>query len=219
MNNFLNLLVNLLLGLRATADDFQSDGGLPTQIPSEETEDAELFGRRSAGGKNIQDSALASLLLLVIAGNFFHTLVCLDFAQFMDLRTRYTALVTLITQYVKFASETLKRAEDEEVRDADLKASFYLYFFISTLRGAEAPAIYRVCIVSSCLLEMCAYAAVRKKPGEERTDLFLESALVKYLSWRAAATGSLYELIADMTLSKGSFGGLFDEASVFTPTL
>lgn len=34
----------------------------------------------------------------------------------MDLRTRYTALVTLITQYVKFASETLKRTEDEEVR-------------------------------------------------------------------------------------------------------
>lgn len=33
----------------------------------------------------------------------------------MDLRTRYTALVTLITQYVKFASETLKRTEDEEV--------------------------------------------------------------------------------------------------------
>ncbi|TNN00081.1 hypothetical protein fugu_013113 [Takifugu bimaculatus] len=38
--------------------------------------------------------------------------------EFMDLRTRYTALVTLITQYVKFASETLKRAEDEE-RSAD----------------------------------------------------------------------------------------------------
>lgn len=47
----------------------------------------------------------------------------------MDLRTRYTTLVTLITQYVKFASETLKRAEDEEVRDADFKASrpFYIY--------------------------------------------------------------------------------------------
>lgn len=36
--------------------------------------------------------------------------------QFMDLRTRYTALVTLMTQYVKFASETLKRTEEEEVR-------------------------------------------------------------------------------------------------------
>lgn len=40
----------------------------------------------------------------------------------MDLRTRYTALVTLITQYVKFASETLKRAEDEEVRDPSILA-------------------------------------------------------------------------------------------------
>ncbi|XP_076019131.1 dystonin isoform X3 [Genypterus blacodes] len=34
--------------------------------------------------------------------------------EFMDLRTRYTTLVTLMTQYVKFASETLKRTEDEE---------------------------------------------------------------------------------------------------------
>uniref|UniRef100_A0A8D3DJ03 Dystonin n=1 Tax=Scophthalmus maximus TaxID=52904 RepID=A0A8D3DJ03_SCOMX len=39
--------------------------------------------------------------------------------EFMDLRTRYTALVTLMTQYVKFASETLKRTEDEEVRDSN----------------------------------------------------------------------------------------------------
>jgi len=43
--------------------------------------------------------------------------VCLRFPpQFMDLRTRYTALVTLMTQYVKFAGETLKRAEEDEVR-------------------------------------------------------------------------------------------------------
>uniref|UniRef100_A0A4W5PVL4 Dystonin n=1 Tax=Hucho hucho TaxID=62062 RepID=A0A4W5PVL4_9TELE len=35
--------------------------------------------------------------------------------EFMDLRTRYTAVVTSMTQYVKFASETLKRAEGEEV--------------------------------------------------------------------------------------------------------
>uniref|UniRef100_A0A8C7UIP2 Dystonin n=1 Tax=Oncorhynchus mykiss TaxID=8022 RepID=A0A8C7UIP2_ONCMY len=34
--------------------------------------------------------------------------------EFMDLRTRYTAVVTSMTQYVKFASETLKRAEGEE---------------------------------------------------------------------------------------------------------
>ncbi|XP_043919283.1 dystonin isoform X2 [Protopterus annectens] len=34
--------------------------------------------------------------------------------EFMDLRTRYTALVTLMTQYVKFASDALKRTEQEE---------------------------------------------------------------------------------------------------------
>uniref|UniRef100_A0A8C7UBW6 Dystonin n=1 Tax=Oncorhynchus mykiss TaxID=8022 RepID=A0A8C7UBW6_ONCMY len=34
--------------------------------------------------------------------------------EFMDLRTRYTAVVTSMTQYVKFASETLKRTEGEE---------------------------------------------------------------------------------------------------------
>uniref|UniRef100_A0A4W5LAD5 Dystonin n=1 Tax=Hucho hucho TaxID=62062 RepID=A0A4W5LAD5_9TELE len=34
--------------------------------------------------------------------------------EFMDLRTRYTAIVTSMTQYVKFASETLKRTEGEE---------------------------------------------------------------------------------------------------------
>ncbi|XP_041108045.1 plectin-like isoform X15 [Polyodon spathula] len=38
--------------------------------------------------------------------------------EFMDLRTRYTALVTLMTQYVKFASDTLKRTEEEEKRKA-----------------------------------------------------------------------------------------------------
>lgn len=64
----------------------------------------------------------------------------------MDLRTRYTALVTLITQYVKFASETLKRAEDEEVRVGR----------ISTLTGADAAQLTScLCVVVSidCLMK------------------------------------------------------------------
>ncbi|XP_048203551.1 dystonin isoform X24 [Perognathus longimembris pacificus] len=36
--------------------------------------------------------------------------------EFMDLRTRYTALVTLMTQYVKFAGDSLKRLEEEEMK-------------------------------------------------------------------------------------------------------
>uniref|UniRef100_A0A8B9K9R0 Dystonin n=1 Tax=Astyanax mexicanus TaxID=7994 RepID=A0A8B9K9R0_ASTMX len=42
--------------------------------------------------------------------------------EFMDLRTRYTALVTLMTQYVKFASETLKRAEEDEDKMATVNS-------------------------------------------------------------------------------------------------
>lgn len=34
----------------------------------------------------------------------------------MDLRTRYTALVTLTTQHVKYISDALQRLEEEEVR-------------------------------------------------------------------------------------------------------
>ncbi|XP_058410106.1 dystonin isoform X19 [Diceros bicornis minor] len=36
--------------------------------------------------------------------------------EFMDLRTRYTALVTLMTQYIKFAGDSLKRLEEEEIK-------------------------------------------------------------------------------------------------------
>ncbi|XP_067876262.1 dystonin isoform X2 [Heterodontus francisci] len=43
--------------------------------------------------------------------------------EFMDLRTRYTALVTLMTQYVKFASDALKRSEEEESSTEDVKES------------------------------------------------------------------------------------------------
>ncbi|XP_023556891.1 dystonin isoform X6 [Octodon degus] len=34
--------------------------------------------------------------------------------EFMELRTRYTSLVTLMTQYIKFAGDSLKRLEEEE---------------------------------------------------------------------------------------------------------
>ncbi|XP_062375938.1 dystonin [Sardina pilchardus] len=44
--------------------------------------------------------------------------------EFMDLRTRYTTLVTMMTQYVKFASETLKRTEEEERRKASERAEY-----------------------------------------------------------------------------------------------
>lgn len=66
----------------------------------------------------------------------------------MDLRTRYTALVTLMTQYVKFASETLKRTEDEEVRDSYFNTflvAFYIYSGLcSTLHTFGAMLMFKL---------------------------------------------------------------------------
>ena len=39
----------------------------------------------------------------------------------MDLRTRYTALVTLTTQHVKYISDALRRLEEEEVREMETR--------------------------------------------------------------------------------------------------
>lgn len=71
------------------------------------------------------------------------------FTQFMDLRTRYTALVTLMTQYVKFASETLKRTEDEEVRDSYFKNSLaflHLQWLLHHLSDCWGSVLYCRCL-------------------------------------------------------------------------
>lgn len=44
---------NSFLGLWTSADDVQSDGRLPAQISSQETEDAEFFWCHSAGGETL----------------------------------------------------------------------------------------------------------------------------------------------------------------------
>lgn len=60
--------------------------------------------------------------------------------QFMDLRTRYTALVTLTTQHVKYISDALRRLEEEEVR---------------ALRGAEPHSDHPDLLPSSPGLLLC----------------------------------------------------------------
>ena len=37
--------------------------------------------------------------------------------QYVTLRTRYSELMTLTSQYIKFITDTQRRLEDEEVRD------------------------------------------------------------------------------------------------------
>ncbi|MBN3308874.1 DYST protein, partial [Amia calva] len=65
--------------------------------------------------------------------------------EFMDLRTRYTALVTLMTQYVKFASETLKRTEEEEKDKNTLQEkSQALASEITVLKGRLEKALEEI---------------------------------------------------------------------------
>ncbi|XP_039384228.1 dystonin isoform X4 [Mauremys reevesii] len=47
--------------------------------------------------------------------------------EFMDLRTRYTALVTLMTQYIKFAGDSLKRLEEEEIINNEAASAHAAY--------------------------------------------------------------------------------------------
>uniref|UniRef100_A0A8C3IEA1 SH3 domain-containing protein n=1 Tax=Chrysemys picta bellii TaxID=8478 RepID=A0A8C3IEA1_CHRPI len=47
--------------------------------------------------------------------------------EFMDLRTRYTALVTLVTQYIKFAGDSLKRLEEEEIINNEAASAHAAY--------------------------------------------------------------------------------------------
>lgn len=70
----------------------------------------------------------------------------------MDLRTRYTALVTLTTQHVKYISDALRRLEEEEVRAAapyiilkmELKILCLIY---KNLKGTQPIFIIHSCVL------------------------------------------------------------------------
>uniref|UniRef100_A0A673LJG0 Microtubule actin crosslinking factor 1 n=1 Tax=Sinocyclocheilus rhinocerous TaxID=307959 RepID=A0A673LJG0_9TELE len=61
--------------------------------------------------------------------------------EFMDLRTRYTALVTLTTQHVKYISDALRRLEEEEV----------CYAFLSLLHSV---LIFTYCILAQVVSQL-----------------------------------------------------------------
>lgn len=65
--------------------------------------------------KSIKKKKLAILSALFEYPLIIYGLICVIPPQFMDLRTRYTALVTFTTQHVKYISDALRRLEEEEV--------------------------------------------------------------------------------------------------------
>lgn len=97
--------------------------------------------------------------------------LCLDVCpQFMDLRTRYTALVTLTTQHVKYISDALRRLEEEEVGQILFNATccFPIYMcclhFVVRLRNVVYCLRLVLKMFSTCFFSQY----VQKEVEEER---------------------------------------------------
>ncbi|XP_040284526.1 dystonin isoform X13 [Bufo bufo] len=58
--------------------------------------------------------------------------------EYMDLRTRYSALLTLVTQFIKFSGETLKRLEEEETVMYSVHSSLSTYPELAEQQKASA---------------------------------------------------------------------------------
>uniref|UniRef100_A0A4W4F3D0 Dystonin n=1 Tax=Electrophorus electricus TaxID=8005 RepID=A0A4W4F3D0_ELEEL len=92
--------------------------------------------------------------------------------EFMDLRTRYTALVTLMTQYVKFASETLKRAEeDESFQQEKLHSEQKIKTLKNEIETAEAGLMAKTYAVEFLEAQAATGAIIDPTTGESYTSL------------------------------------------------
>uniref|UniRef100_A0A8C2TAJ5 Dystonin n=1 Tax=Coturnix japonica TaxID=93934 RepID=A0A8C2TAJ5_COTJA len=94
--------------------------------------------------------------------------------EFMDLRTRYTALVTLMTQYIKFAGDSLKRLEEEEVSHP-LKAK-QAKRAAGQMKSSMSAGIIHSVISRYRLLEFLKYCALSKEASvrEAYSDLMAQ---------------------------------------------
>uniref|UniRef100_A0A673B7Q9 Microtubule actin crosslinking factor 1 n=1 Tax=Sphaeramia orbicularis TaxID=375764 RepID=A0A673B7Q9_9TELE len=105
--------------------------------------------------------------------------------EFMDLRTRYTALVTLTTQHVKYISDALRRLEEEEKEVEEEKQARVgqvsdLLGWVKGLQGraggpsAESSLAAQQCVLSSICLLTSSYllpCAVFRLSPEERAQV------------------------------------------------
>uniref|UniRef100_A0A8C7LIP6 Dystonin n=1 Tax=Oncorhynchus kisutch TaxID=8019 RepID=A0A8C7LIP6_ONCKI len=111
--------------------------------------------------------------------------------EFMDLRTRYTAVVTSMTQYVKFASETLKRAEGEEKLETGLVT-------LEEVQASLAQFIDKPTAIAGVYLE----SSKKKISFLEAADqgLLAKTYAIEYMEAQAA-TGCIIDPSTGQTLS------------------
>ncbi|KAJ8000014.1 hypothetical protein DPEC_G00200410 [Dallia pectoralis] len=122
--------------------------------------------------------------------------------EFMDLRTRYTALVTLTTQHVKYISDALRRLEEEEKEVEDerqqrLGQMSELLGWVKGLQGrAEGPSAKSSIAAQQAVNEQLAGKKDEVAEAIRNTQVFLMSKQASKLSpeERAHMTSQLEEM-------------------------
>ncbi|XP_075995247.1 microtubule-actin cross-linking factor 1 isoform X3 [Genypterus blacodes] len=113
--------------------------------------------------------------------------------EFMDLRTRYTALVTLTTQHVKYISDSLRRLEEEEKEVEEEKQARVgqvsdLLFWVKGLQGRTGgPNMESSLAAQQAISEQLAAKKDEVAEAIRSTQAFLLSKQASKLSLRERA--------------------------------
>uniref|UniRef100_A0A672SX36 Microtubule actin crosslinking factor 1 n=1 Tax=Sinocyclocheilus grahami TaxID=75366 RepID=A0A672SX36_SINGR len=88
--------------------------------------------------------------------------------EFMDLRTRYTALVTLTTQHVKYISDALRRLEEEEVCYAFLSLLNSVLIFTYCILAQRAQVVSQLDELTATYTQLCDSSNAQLQQLEEQ---------------------------------------------------
>nr|XP_029519424.1 microtubule-actin cross-linking factor 1 isoform X5 [Oncorhynchus nerka] len=120
--------------------------------------------------------------------------------EFMDLRTRYTALVTLTTQHVKYISDALRRLEEEEkeVEEERQQRVGQVSELLGWVKGLQGPSAESSIAAQQAVAEQLAAKKEEVDQAIRNTQVFLMSKQASKLSpeERVQVTSQLDELTA-----------------------
>ncbi|XP_031645197.1 microtubule-actin cross-linking factor 1 isoform X26 [Oncorhynchus kisutch] len=120
--------------------------------------------------------------------------------EFMDLRTRYTALVTLTTQHVKYISDALRRLEEEEkeVEEERQQRVGQVSELLGWVKGLQGPSAESSIAAQQAVGEQLAAKKEEVAQAIRNTQVFLMSKQASKLSpeERVQVTSQLDELTA-----------------------
>uniref|UniRef100_A0A674F477 Microtubule actin crosslinking factor 1 n=1 Tax=Salmo trutta TaxID=8032 RepID=A0A674F477_SALTR len=131
--------------------------------------------------------------------------------EFMDLRTRYTALVTLTTQHVKYISDALRRLEEEEV----LYVSLFVSFSFSLLVSSTFLCVGQIYCLYRQSVSIIKRLSSRLSP-EERAQVTsqMDELTATYSQLCDSSTAQLQQLVQQQ--SQSAIGGVIDLGTMET---